>query len=137
MSAIFRMSEHVLLYITRLIDIYYSLSLKRIHHRSINQNESILLLSIPHTFCARCCCCAHNSQHRQLYHPTNLPIGAILNVVIQNNASNVNLMSEIVILELNQLVTSLQNDTSTKVVLFKSGNPTFFAAHFDVIPRPG
>ncbi|KAJ5781971.1 uncharacterized protein N7518_010454 [Penicillium psychrosexuale] len=43
-------------------------------------------------------------------------------------------MSEIVIVELNQLVTSLQDDTSVKVVVFNSGNPTFFSAHFDLIP---
>ncbi|KAI5460732.1 enoyl-CoA hydratase/isomerase family protein [Mariannaea sp. PMI_226] len=63
--------------------------------------------------------------------------GATLTVTINNKASNVNLMSEIVIIELDHLVTSLQNDTSVKVVLFKSGNPNFFSAHFDLIQRPG
>ncbi|KJZ74901.1 hypothetical protein HIM_05632 [Hirsutella minnesotensis 3608] len=62
--------------------------------------------------------------------------GAILTVTINNKASNVNLLSKRVFFELDQLVTYLPNDTSTKVVLFESKNPTFFAAHVDLIQRP-
>lgn len=68
---------------------------------------------------------------------TTVQTGAILKVTINNTESDVNLLSTKVIFELNQLVTSVHNDTSIKVILFKSGNPKFFAAHFDIIPRPG
>ncbi|KAH8806135.1 ClpP/crotonase-like domain-containing protein, partial [Xylogone sp. PMI_703] len=52
-------------------------------------------------------------------------------------ATPVNLFSEIMQFELDQLVNSLQSDNSTKVVIFRSGNPQFFIAHYDVISRPG
>lgn len=63
--------------------------------------------------------------------------GSILIVTINNTRSEVNLFRQQTAVELNILITSLQNDTSTKVVIFKSGNPKFFIAHFDVIPVPG
>ncbi|KAL7941354.1 ClpP/crotonase [Trichoderma barbatum] len=60
--------------------------------------------------------------------------GPILTVTIDNNASNVNLISLIVLDDLDRLVTALQNDSATKVVLFQSKNRDFFAAHLDVTP---
>lgn len=63
--------------------------------------------------------------------------GAILTVTINNTKSEVNLIRHETVLEINQLVTSLQNDTSTKVVIFKSGNSEFFSAHYDLLPESG
>jgi hypothetical protein len=68
---------------------------------------------------------------------TTVQTGAILKVTINNTESDVNLLSTRVIFELDQLVTSLHNNTSIKVILFESGNTKFFAAHSDIIPRPG
>lgn len=63
--------------------------------------------------------------------------GAILTVTINNTKSEVNLFLHETVVEINQLVTLLQNDTSTKVVIFKSGNAEFFSAHYDILPTPG
>lgn len=63
--------------------------------------------------------------------------GAILTVTINNTKSAVNLLRHETVLEINQLVTSLQNDNSTKVVIFKSGNSEFFSAHYDLFAEPG
>ncbi|KAK5992010.1 3-hydroxypropionyl-coenzyme A dehydratase [Cladobotryum mycophilum] len=63
--------------------------------------------------------------------------GDILTVTLNNTITPVNLYSQIMGFELDHLVTSLQTDTLTKVVIFRSANPKFFIAHFDVIPRPG
>lgn len=63
--------------------------------------------------------------------------GSVLIVTINNTRSDVNLFRQKTAVELNILITSLQNDTSTKVIIFKSGNPKFFIAHFDIIPVPG
>ncbi len=63
--------------------------------------------------------------------------GAILTVTLNNKVTPVNEFSLIMSFELDQLVTSLQTDNSTKVVIFRSGNPKFFIAGFDIIPRPG
>ncbi|UKZ84251.1 putative secondary metabolism biosynthetic enzyme [Trichoderma asperellum] len=63
--------------------------------------------------------------------------GAILTVTIKNTRSEVNVFCQETSIELNELVTVLQNDTSTKVVIFKSGNPEFFSAHYDIFPTPG
>ncbi|KAH8802411.1 hypothetical protein F5884DRAFT_683699 [Xylogone sp. PMI_703] len=63
--------------------------------------------------------------------------GSVLIVTINNTRSEVNLFRQQTAVELDILVTSLQHDTSTKVVIFKSGNPKFFIAHFDVIRVPG
>lgn len=61
--------------------------------------------------------------------------GAILTVTINNTRSEVNVFRQETSVELNELVTILQNDTSTKVVIFKSGNPKFFSAHYDIFPH--
>lgn len=63
--------------------------------------------------------------------------GGILTVTINNTKSEINLFRQETSVELNQLVNLLQNDTSTKVVIFKSGNPEFFSAHYDLFPTPG
>lgn len=63
--------------------------------------------------------------------------GAILTVTINNTQSAVNLMRLETVREIGQLVTSLQNDNSTKVVIFKSGNSEFFSAHYDLFAEPG
>ncbi|OPB40548.1 hypothetical protein A0O28_0006270 [Trichoderma guizhouense] len=49
--------------------------------------------------------------------------GSVLIVTINNTRSKVNLFRQQTAVELNILITSLQNDTSTKVVIFKSGEP--------------
>jgi enoyl-CoA hydratase/carnithine racemase len=56
---------------------------------------------------------------------------AILTVTLDNKITSVNPFSEIMSFELDQLVTSLQTDNSTKVVIFQSGNPKFFIAHYN------
>lgn len=63
--------------------------------------------------------------------------GAILTITINNTNSEVNLFRHETVVEINELVTVLQNDTSTKVVIFKSGNAEFFSAHYDIFPTPG
>jgi enoyl-CoA hydratase/carnithine racemase len=60
--------------------------------------------------------------------------GSILTVTLNNNASIVNLIDDQVLVDLDRLVTSLQNNNATKVVLFQSLNPNFFAAHYDITP---
>lgn len=52
--------------------------------------------------------------------------GAILNVIVNNTESDVNLMSEIVYFELDNLVTDLQNDTSKKSCHFQERESHIF-----------
>jgi enoyl-CoA hydratase/carnithine racemase len=63
--------------------------------------------------------------------------GFILTITINNTRSEVNLFTSETVVELNQLVNQLQNDTSTKVVIFQSGNAQFFGAHYDIFAEPG
>lgn len=59
----------------------------------------------------------------------------VLTVTINNKASNVNLIGQRVLAEIDTLMDEVKDDTETKVVVFQSGNPTFFSAHYDFIPR--
>ncbi|RFU26514.1 hypothetical protein B7463_g9819, partial [Scytalidium lignicola] len=61
--------------------------------------------------------------------------GGILNVVINNNSTNINLYDAKVQSDLYDLVTILQGNTTVKVVVFTSANPDFFIAHLDLITR--
>ncbi|KAJ7307892.1 ClpP/crotonase-like domain-containing protein [Mycena albidolilacea] len=57
----------------------------------------------------------------------------VLNVVINNTFSSVNLFDEHVMSDLANLIETLQaNDTDIHVVVFSSGNKDFFLDHFDV-----
>lgn len=59
----------------------------------------------------------------------------VLTVTINNKASNVNLIGQRVLSELDAVISAVKDDANTKVVVFQSGNPTFFSAHYDFIPR--
>lgn len=61
----------------------------------------------------------------------------VLTVTINNTASNVNLVGQRALFEIDQVVTSVRNDPAVKVVIFQSGNPAFFSAHYDFLPRKG
>lgn len=63
--------------------------------------------------------------------------GAVLTVTINNTNSAINLFRHETVVEISELVTLLQNDTTTKVVIFKSGSEVFFSAHYDLFPEPG
>src|ERR1700753_1656944 len=63
---------------------------------------------------------------------------SVLEVTFFNNSTNVNLYDNKVQSDLYDLVTQLQNQSSTKVVVFRSGNPNFFFSIFDLLAtRPG
>ncbi|KAM0518894.1 hypothetical protein ACHAPE_003884 [Trichoderma viride] len=53
--------------------------------------------------------------------------GAVLTVTINNTNSAINVFRHETVVEISELVTLLQNDNSTKVVIFKSGNAEFFS----------
>ncbi|CEJ82423.1 hypothetical protein VHEMI02487 [[Torrubiella] hemipterigena] len=59
----------------------------------------------------------------------------VLTVTINNKASKVNLIGQRVLAEIETLMDEVKDDAETKIVVFQSGNPTFFSAHYDFIPR--
>lgn len=62
---------------------------------------------------------------------TNL--SGVLNVVINNTFSSINLFDFYVQADLASLIETLQtNDTDVRVVIFSSANPEFFLAHVDI-----
>lgn len=61
----------------------------------------------------------------------------VMNVVINNPHSQINIVDYHFQSDLARLVQNLKNDTTTKVVVFSSGNPDFFLAHFELLPTPG
>lgn len=60
------------------------------------------------------------------------PSPGVLSIVINNTYSDINLFDVHIMSDLHNLLTVLQNDTSTKVVVFSSANPDFFFAHIDL-----
>ncbi|KAJ7669654.1 hypothetical protein B0H17DRAFT_1142102 [Mycena rosella] len=57
----------------------------------------------------------------------------VLNVVINNTHSPINLFDQFVQSDLANLIETLQaNDTDVRVVVFSSANPEFFLAHIDI-----
>ncbi|KAJ6526744.1 ClpP/crotonase-like domain-containing protein [Mycena capillaripes] len=57
----------------------------------------------------------------------------VMNVVINNTYSSINLFDEHVQSDLANLIETLQvNDTNIRVVVFSSGNPEFFIGHLDI-----
>ncbi|KAJ7926244.1 ClpP/crotonase-like domain-containing protein [Mycena leptocephala] len=57
----------------------------------------------------------------------------VMNVVINNTYSTINLFDFHIQSDLANLIETLQaNDTDVRVVVFSSGNPEFFFAHFDL-----
>lgn len=63
--------------------------------------------------------------------------GAILNVIFHNNSTNINIYDNKFQSDLYDLVSQLQNDTTVKVIVFRSGNPEFFFAHGELMARDG
>jgi enoyl-CoA hydratase/carnithine racemase len=69
---------------------------------------------------------------------TQSQTGAVLDVVIFNNSTNINLWDNKVQSDLYDLVTQLQNDKAgVKAVVFRSGNPEFFFGLLDFVDRSG
>jgi enoyl-CoA hydratase/carnithine racemase len=57
----------------------------------------------------------------------------VMNVLINNTYSTINLFDFHIQSDLANLIETLQaNDTDVRVVVFSSGNPEFFFAHFDL-----
>jgi enoyl-CoA hydratase/carnithine racemase len=56
--------------------------------------------------------------------------GAVMNVILSHPP--INLMDDAMVADLGNLVTRLENDRETKVVIFRSDTPDYFIAHFDI-----
>ena len=63
---------------------------------------------------------------------TRIDEGAVATVIF--DFPPINLMGKAFAADLWQLVTELDQDANTRVVIFRSANPDFFLAHFDVSP---
>jgi enoyl-CoA hydratase/carnithine racemase len=60
-------------------------------------------------------------------------VGKVMNVILHNPP--INLQDDDMMADLNHLVSFLESDRETKVVVFRSDVPDYFMAHFDI--RPG
>lgn len=60
---------------------------------------------------------------------------AVMTVTLSNPP--INLETDAMMADLNRLVTFLEGDRETKVVVFRSDTPGYFMAHFDIAPGPG
>lgn len=74
------------------------------------------------------------SQYGTITHSQN---GAVLNVLFDNNNTEINIYDNKIQSDLYDLVTQLQNDTTVKVLVFRSANPHFFLAHGELTAREG
>jgi enoyl-CoA hydratase/carnithine racemase len=68
---------------------------------------------------------------------THSQVGAVLNVLFDNNSTEINIYDNKIQSDLYDLVTQLQNDITVKVVVFRSANPDFFLAHGELTAREG
>jgi hypothetical protein len=60
---------------------------------------------------------------------------AVMTVTLSNPP--INLETDAMMADLDRLVTFLEGDRETKVVVFRSDTPGYFMAHFDIAPGPG
>ncbi|VUC29717.1 unnamed protein product [Clonostachys rosea] len=77
---------------------------------------------------------ASTSQYGTITHSQK---GAVLNVLFDNNSTEINIYDNKIQSDLYDLVTQLQNDTTVKVLVFRSANPDFFLAHGELTAREG
>lgn len=67
---------------------------------------------------------------------TNQSRAGVLEIAFNNSQSEVNVWGQDALTGLTDIVKRLQNDTETKVVLFKSDIPQYFMAHLDLLIQP-
>lgn len=68
---------------------------------------------------------------------TETQTNGVLDIVILNNSTKLNLWDNKIESDLYDLVTRLQHDETVKAVVFKSGNPEFFFGLLDFAVRSG
>ena len=75
-----------------------------------------------------------SSQYGTITHSQQ---GAVLNVLFDNNSTEINIYDNKIQSDLYDLVNLLQDDTTVKVIVFRSANPDFFLAHGELTSREG